>query len=285
MQRRAAAVYFVFFLVIGAASYGYIQVVSADQPSVSIDAPKYAKGDTFSVQGRTYNVSDITAQMTEGSPEGGGGGLQRSATLTWTNTSAMATATLKNGSSVAYDGQNWTVIVPNGSNATAFTLRQSVNASQQLASDPAVENDTAQYRGEPWVVWAANSSLREPLAEYLPEPRTRNVSLGETFPYKGNQTNVSDIGSSGVTLTWPSTAAETVDLQEGANATLAGQTYVAHFPNNNTVQLTRDFAAYHQSVQRSEYFDERVNGLWGISIISFIAAIILLGAAYLPVKD
>lgn len=57
MQRRAAAVYFVLFVVVGAGAYGFLGIMS--EPAVQLDGPTYGQGDEFSVDGVTYTVSSV----------------------------------------------------------------------------------------------------------------------------------------------------------------------------------------------------------------------------------
>ena len=77
-------------------------------------------------------------------------------------------------------------------------------------------------------------------------------------------------------------AQNTVQLEHRSNVTLQGTTYLAFFPNNETVYLTQDFESYQEDVNRIEQFHEHVSGLWGVSILSGLAAVLLLGLAYLP---
>lgn len=165
MQRRAAAVYFVFFLVIGAGAYGFLTVAEAQQPEVQLDEPAYQQNETLTVDGREYTVAEISAE------EGEEGGQTVSGTLEWENQTANGTET------------------------------------------------------------------------------------------------------------------ESVSLEEGTNVTLNGQTYLVHFPDTESVQLTTDFQAYQRGIDRQDYYQERRNGLLSVSLISLSAAVVLLGAAYLPVKD
>ena len=58
-----------------------------------------------------------------------------------------------------------------------------------------------------------------------------------------------------------------------------------NFPSANEVQLTQNFQAYKADQDRIDYFEERKRGLWGVTILSYLSAIVLLGAAYMPVKD
>ncbi|PSP85934.1 hypothetical protein BRC83_02260 [Halobacteriales archaeon QS_1_68_17] len=281
MQRRAAAIYFAFFVLIGAGSYAFIGM--AQQPTVSLDAPTYSQGDQFSVGGQQYTVSEITVETSEGGGHGGGGGESVVGTVEWTNESAQFTATLENNSTVTYRDDEWRLLVPNGSDVSEFRLREEQNASEILASDPAVQNETATFQGQRHVVYA-NGSLGPPLSEYLPDPETETIQSGSEFPYEGNTTTVSSITSEEVTLTWTGAKTNTAELTDGGNVTLGGQTYLVYFPSENQVQFTQDYDAYQTQLDRIDYYHERINGFWGVSIISLVAAIILLGTAYLPVR-
>jgi len=299
MQRRAAAIYFVFFLVIGVGAYTYIGMVQSQAPQVSIDAPiEGGTNSSFTVDGQEYTISTIEEESGGGGGHGGGGGASIVGELSWTNESARSTADIENGSNVSYQDRTWQVGIENASEITEFTLREQVNATRVLLNDPAVENETANYQGEQWVVWAENETLREPLADYLPDPETETIELGDTFPYEGNEdAEVVSISADAATVAWTEASENTAELSEGGNVTIQGRTYFVHFPDNSTAQLapvfasgqgdqrSDAFASYRNTLSRQDYFSERKNGLWGITLISLTAAVILLGAAYMPVKD
>jgi hypothetical protein len=284
MQRRAAAIYCVFFLVIGAGALGYIQIVDAQEPQVSLNAETRSVNDTITVDGRTYTVTEITEEEESGGGHGGGGGTVITGTLEWTNESARETATLAAGDTATYEDKEWTVVIENGSDVSSFTLEESFNVSRMLAEDDAVQNETVDYQGEPHVVYRENNSL-VPLSEYLPEPETASFSEGDTFPYEGNDATVSNVNSEEVTLSWNSPTTNEIELDNGGNVTLNGQTTLVHFPNANEVQITQEFDRYQRAQDRKDYFHERKDGLWGVSLVSLMTAVILLGSAYMPVKD
>lgn len=239
MQRRAAAAYFLFFLVLGASAYSVLAL--AEKPPVDIEGETYSKGDSFTVDGRQYTVTELKAEQSGGG--GGGGETTYSGTLSWTNESAVQTATLKNGSSVTYQGGNYTVAIPNQTNVSQFTLQPSNNTT-----------------GEP-----------------------RQFSTGDQFEYATENTTatVANITASQVTLEWTGPKNNTVELSEG-NITLNGQPYVAHFVSGKEVLISSNVGAYQDALARQAYFGEREAGLWGVVILSGIAAIILLALAYLP---
>lgn len=283
MQRRAAAIYVAFFLVIGAASYSLI--ATAQTPEVQFQNPDYSlsQGDTFQIDGQTYNVSEMSASM-EGGGHGGGASLSRSATITYTEQSAEYTDTWENNTSVTVQDGNWTVFVPNQSNPSQFTLEQNVNRTAILQQDPNADNETVTRNGEEFVVvqsQGGNATL-VPASEYFPSPQTQQVSEGDTLQYQGNQTNVANVTQSGVEVTWTAPRTNTVDVASNSNVTLSNRTYLAHFESNETLQLTQDFENYRAQQEEIDTFHTQENGLWGIVILCGSVAVLLVALAFLP---
>ncbi|MFT4949527.1 MAG: hypothetical protein ACI9CA_001667, partial [Natronomonas sp.] len=138
MQRRAAAVYFVFFVLIGAGALGFVQV-GMSEPTVQFpDAPEHAPNDTITADERTYTVANVTAVTTEGGDHGGEGGETVRGNLVWTNDSARSTATLEDGAMTTYRGTEYTVSLDNETGQVTLTAVQNVSAL--IAADPAVED-------------------------------------------------------------------------------------------------------------------------------------------------
>ena len=282
MQRRAAAVYFVIFVALAGGAYAFIQV-GATQPEISIDGPTYAQGDSFSVDGRTYTVTGISA-------ESGEDGISRSGELTWFNESNMQTAELENGSTIPFRDDQYTVNVANESNVSSFQVVEALNVSAIIADDPDAETTVTTDDGERFVRFTNGST--QLLSEYLPTAQTETFATGETFPYTQENatidTTVASISAGTATLEWSAPANQTVGLEDGGNVTLNGQTYFAHFKSNSSVQvLSADqyFSEYLSDQEDIESFDKRINGLWGIVILSILASLILVAAAYLPNKS
>lgn len=277
MQRRAAAVYFAFFLVVASAASLYIGYAQANQqPEFTVEGPTLAANGSTTIDDTRYTVGAI----------GSAGGGELEATLTWTNASARMTATIQNGSTFTYENTTFTVVVPQDGNATAFTLRETFDVSSVLAADEAVEDETVTVNGTEQVVYRENDTV-QPLPEYLPEPRTVTVENGSTIPYEGNDATVADVSPSAVTLAWTGSAEREVDLTEGGNVTLAGgDRYFAHFQSDEHVTLVpiEQHDTYTTTVAERNYFHERMNGLWGIVILCIVGGIVLLSTAYLPVR-
>jgi hypothetical protein len=266
MQRRAAAVAAAVLLIVAAG--GYVFVGFAQEPTVDVEGDEYAVGDSLTVEGQTYTVADI------GEDE---------ATIEWTNDSARQTAELENATNVTYQEETYHLTVDrDGTEPPSFTLEEILNVTQILQNDPEVENTVLRTgEGAKYVRYRANDSTR-PLEEYLPTRTTHAFAEGDQYPYENETTTVDTVTNESVTLTW--TAAETMDVSatEGSNVTLGSTRYLAHFPDNSTLVLTQNYDGYESEQQRIAYYQERIDGLWGVSILSTLAALVLIGAAYLP---
>jgi len=90
MQRRAAAAYFVLFMVISAGAYAYLGM--AERPQVDLDGETYAVDDELTVDDRTYTVDSIS---------------NGSGSLTWSKADAEYSATLTNNSTVSWQDVSW----------------------------------------------------------------------------------------------------------------------------------------------------------------------------------
>jgi hypothetical protein len=286
MQRRAAAIYVAFFLVVGAASYSLI--ATAQEPTVGFENPDYSleQGDTFSIDGQQYTATEVVTEEEEsgGGGHGGGGGVTvtHSATFAWTNESALYTETWDNNSTVTFDGEEWTVVVPNESDPSSATLRESIDRAGILANDTSADNETVTRNGQAYVIVTENnSSTLVPASEYFPTPAEREVTESGTLDYNGNQTRV-DVTTDAVTLSWNAPRENTAKVSHHANVTLSGQTYLAHFPTNSSVQLTQDFEDFRAQNDDIDQFTEQKNGLWGVTILSGASIVFLVGLAFLP---
>ncbi|QCC50890.1 hypothetical protein [Halapricum salinum] len=90
MQRRAAAAYFVLFMVISAGAYAYLGM--AEQPQIDVPGETYAVDDELTVGDQTYTVDSIS---------------NGSGSLTWGTSDARYTATLANNSTVSWQAVSW----------------------------------------------------------------------------------------------------------------------------------------------------------------------------------
>lgn len=265
MQRGAAAVSVAIFLLLAAGAYSFIGV--AQQPDVALENPEHtvAAGDQPTIEGTTYNFTEV------------GDG---SATAEWTNESARYTAEWAPEDTVAYEGDNYTVVVPNQSDPTEFELREVQN----------VDRPTVEDNGTTYVVVEENGerSLVE-RSEYLGEQAVHSFAEGDqiALPDNDNETTVASVTNQTVTIEWFAPRTNEVSFEEGGNTTLGedGTPYVAHFEQQNgetALQLTTDYEGYQSDVEAQQQFHERTNGLWGIVILSSLAAALLVMLAFMP---
>ncbi|SEO94935.1 hypothetical protein SAMN04487948_108152 [Halogranum amylolyticum] len=292
MQRRAAAIYVALFLVIGAGAYSLI--ATAQTPTIGFENPEYelSQGETFQVEGQTYNVTSISAEVQSGGGGGHGGGggggeLVRSGQVSWVNDSARYTAQWENNTTVNMGQNNTTyrvLVQQTSGNPTDFVLREEINQTQVLQNDPAADNQTVMRNGERVVlVEGEDGSLNAvPVDEYFPEPSTQQYSENDSLTYQGNETTVDAVENESVTLAWTGEKTNTAELSDEGNVTLGNQTYLVHFQDNETVALTQNFESYRMQTNSIAEFHEQVNGLWGIVILCGSVAVLLVGMAYLP---
>ncbi len=293
MQRRAAAIYFAIFVLLGAGAFTFIQV-GMTKPHVDLDGPTYSQGDQIQVGDRTYNVSNLEASAGGGGGGGhgggGGGGITHSGELTWYNDSAVATAELAANDTIDYRDGQYRVAIENGSDGFSFTLVESFNVSQMLANDPDVENETATQGGEEYVFYT--NGTRQLLSEYLPEPDTAGpFSQGDTLQYTPeNETvdaTVRSVTAEAATLTWPAPGNETIEFEGGANVTLNDRVHFVHFVSNDSVQILpadQYYQAYQGELADIHNWESRRMGLWATVFLTFIGGAILFMSALMPVK-
>jgi len=285
MQRRAAAIYVAFFIVLGAASYSVIATATA--PTIGFENPDHrlSEGDQFSVDNRQYTVSAISAEVSSGGGGhgGGGGAVTRSGELTWTNDSARYTETWDHNSTITYQGETYRVLVAESDDPTSFRLVEEINRTAILQNDSAVEDETVTLNGTEYVVRESDGSRTlTPASEYFPTPASTQYQEDQTLQYGGNATTVAEVTSEGATLAWTAPKTNTIEVGNEANVTVNGQQYFAYFPDNSTLVLENDYGVYQEQVNEIDTYHEHVNGLWGVSIVSFATAIMLLGMAYMP---
>jgi hypothetical protein len=163
-------------------------------------------------------------------------------------------------------------------------LRETFDVTQRLQADSDVANTLLSTDNGTEYVRYRNGTT-QPLDEYLPTPETRNVSVGDSFPYQNNSTSVAGVNTTGVSLAWTGSQNESIEIAAGENLTVGNTTHVPQFgANNSTVTLSRDVAGYQEQLADQEEFHDRILGLWGIAVISILAAILITALAYLPVR-
>ncbi|MFW5920022.1 MAG: hypothetical protein ACOCSF_07530 [Halanaeroarchaeum sp.] len=272
MQRRAAAAYVAFFLVIAAGSYGVIAATAAPDVTVRPGEAEHTlqDGTSFTVGDRNYTVASITAAEQ----------ADRTATLEWVNESERMTETWAHNATVTLENRTYRVLIPNASSPDAFQLRPEpddwANPSWRddrqfvdvdIDGDGFVENDVPIGR-----FIEANESLSN-----------RSVEAAGTLQYDGHETRVATLTNESAELEWTADVTHTVELSHARNATLEDRTFLAYFPDNSTVYLdSAETTAYFDRAQDDDAYHRRTNGLWAVSVLSGLAIVLLVGLAYMP---
>lgn len=180
MQRRAAAIYFAFFVVVGGAAFGLLSTTSA--PHVSFDAETYAPGDDVTLNERTYTVADITEEGGEGGGHGGGEATM-SGELTWLNESAVLDATLDHNSTIPSTDVSW--------------------EGQQARQEATFEDgDTVEIDGSEYAVSINDSAGTLTLTNVEDEADNETYEQGGEVPYRGYDATVTEVASGSATLVW-----------------------------------------------------------------------------------
>jgi len=257
MQRRAAAISVAFFLVLSAGAY--VTLSAAEEPTIQVDNPDYALG-----QNQTLSPGDITYTVTDLG--------ESSAKLEWTNQSYRYTNSFANGSQIQYRDGTYDVVIPNETDPTQFTLREN-----QTVDAPTVTQDGTVYV----VVKENNTTTFVPRDEYLPDPQTYTFEETDGLVYENQTWTVGNITTDTVPVYRIDSNTFTISLSEGGTQELAGTEYVAHFANGELL-LSSDVEAYNTEIEHQNYFHERIDGLWGVSIISGVTAAFLIMLAFLP---
>lgn len=280
MQRRAAAGYGAVFLVVGILAFSLI--ATATPPTLTFQNPDHRLGDetNATIGGTEYNVS-VEAELSEGDGEGGGGELVRSATLVTVNDSARLTATWANGSTVTYRETDWTVRVTDDS---TVQLVEELDRTAILEDDPSVENETQTIDGVTYVVRITDDGEGEliPAEEYFPEPATETIRVGDTVQYEDESATVANVTGEGALLSWTGRETTEIGVSEGANVTIGGTTYYAHFPDNETLVLSDNFERVEAHEAAAAQQKKHTDGLWGITLVSGTGLVLLVGFSFLP---
>lgn len=288
MQRRAAAIYAALFVVLAAGAYGTI--AAAEQPAISIQNPDFTvtQGQDITINDRAFTASSVSNGEAE---------------LTWVNESARFTESL-DASAHQYDGDmpadrqarllavnddipvveiadtDYRVVVKQvDGDPVGFALIEAFSLPENVSTQT-VDNETYVVVEDP------ESPSLMPLDEWVLEnfgqPETQAFAEGDTFNYANESTTIATVANESVTLEWTGDRENTVTMAEGEEASLAGQTFVAHFPDPNTLALTSDLDAYARQEEIQDTYQERINGLWGVTILGAVGAVLLIGLAFMP---
>jgi len=285
MQRRAAAAYVAFFLVIAAGSYGVIATTENPEAYVTEEEAEHTlvAGESIEVGERTYNVSEVKAEESGGGGGhgGGGGGVEYSATLTRINESAVQTESWGRNTTVTYDNSTYRVLIANVSEPSEVQLRP----------EPPDEVTPRWYNGRQYVDFDIDDDgfveQNVSVVRYLETEENRsNVTFSETLTINGTERSVTSLTNESVTFEWVSPEEEEVSFGQAELVELNGREFLAYFEDGETVYLdANDSTAYYERRAEHDAMRLRLNGFWAVTIVSVVSGAGLIGLAFLPRRE
>ncbi len=265
MQRRTAAMYVVFFIVIAVGAIAFINVVEAPSPSMDEFDYQLEVDDNVTIGDRTYQVTRIDVF---------------SMTLAWTEDEVEQSDRIANESTIESDGVEYRVEIEPGEEPEQFVLHETF---------PEHELDTVEHGGVTYVVIEENDEIRFVREdEYLLEeygPRDQiELTVGDTFLWDVAEVSVTvdEITPDGVDVSWVGPEEQTRTIQSGEPTEIGDTTYIANFVGTDFVQLTTDIEAYEAHADALDTYAERNLGFWGVGVLSFLTAVLIGGLSFLP---
>lgn len=266
MQRRWAAIYLAFFLVMAASAYSVMAV--AEEPAIDIEGDTFSEGDTLEADGTTYTFTEVADRS---------GAVEHNETVDQEQE-------LANNTVIEYRDGEYNVTIESAEEPQSFTLTQEFDVEAILEGDDDVNNETfTGDDGEEQVVY--RNGTTQLLSEYLPEPDSEEFSVGETIEHDGHTKSIEAVTAEAVTVTWQEELTQTTELSEGKQVTFGGTDYVFTFVDDNTVMLSTQIDEYEQTQENREFFDQRMSGLLYVIIFSLGSGFVLAASAFMPRRE
>lgn len=265
MQRRAAAMYVIFFVLIAVGSFAVANVVEAPDPAMDEYDHQLTVDDTVTIDGTTYTLTRIDVF---------------SATFEWTQPEAEQSGTVTNESVIESDGVEFLVEIDAGDEPDGVTL---------IEQYPEHDLETVEIDGVTYVVIEEDDETRVvPEEEYLEDehgPRERlELTAGDSFVWDQANASVTieAISTASITVSWVGPVERSITVQSGQPTEIGQTTFMANFVDTEFIQLTTDIEAYEAHRDEIDTFDERTQGFWGITVLSLLTAVLIGGLSYLP---
>ncbi|GAB6879494.1 hypothetical protein JCM17823_17680 [Halorubrum gandharaense] len=273
------AVYVALFLLVGTAAGALI--VTADTPEIAFDDPDFelSEGDAFELDGQEYTVAAISEAEDEETGE-----VTFEGVIEWEEITDQSDI-WANESTVEVDDREWMVVIE-GEEPTAFTLREVLDRQAILEDDPDAANETVEQDGEEYVVVTDEDGEDRlvPADEYFPEPEERTHAVDDVLSYDGQDVTVTEITEDDVTVEWEGPETMSVDVGQHDEVTLGDTVFIANFPGDATLQLSTDFESFEAQLAELERLDQQTEGLWRVLVISMLSVVLVTAMAFVPTR-
>ncbi len=240
-------------------------MVIADEPGIDIAGETVQAGDTFDIDGVTYNVSEL---------EGGSGTIEYQEVV-------EQEETWENESTIEWRNGEYQVIIESGDDPTSVTIEEVFDVEAILANDSQVDNQTYERDDGTEFVRYTNGTT-QPLEAYLPDSDPVTAGEGDRIEHDNSTKTIANISAEAVTLGWEEEVTQSVNIDEGDTFELGDQEYVATFPDAETAVISTDIDGYDESVENQTYFEERLSGLLYVIVFSLGSAFLIAAMAFLP---
>ncbi|MFW5934482.1 MAG: hypothetical protein ACOCQL_01380 [Halolamina sp.] len=107
---------------------------------------------------------------------------------------------------------------------------------------------------------------------------------GQTYTVASIEASESDGETSyEATIEWEGeNGTQSASVSQHGNVTLSGETHFAHFNSGEEVVISSNFETLREYNTATAQYEEQTNGLWGVSILTGLVGMFLIGTAYLP---
>ncbi|WP_331234777.1 hypothetical protein [Natronorarus salvus] len=314
MQRRAAAAYTALFLVIAVVAGGIY--ATAEAPEVTVDDPDYelVEGDEFEHDGTTYTLNETAdgeATFEVFEPE-------HEYTESWANGTmieyeegmylvSLDPPTVILGEIVDMDEEAVEDEEAEEEDAEADEEAEDEteaedeeaetdDADAEETDDAEADDEDAEAEEEAEAEDEDAEADEEEADEDAPEEGEpvdeEDVEIGEeltfeegdTVEYQGNETTIAEVTDDEATLVWTGERTSTESVDSGENLTVGEEEELRVHIEGDTVQLTSDHASYDEQEDAIAAYEQRIDGITWVIVLSMLTVVILLSLAYLPVR-
>ena len=107
---------------------------------------------------------------------------------------------------------------------------------------------------------------------------------GDTLEYQGNETTISEVTDDEATVTWIDERTSTESVDSGEDLELNDDEVLRVHVEGDRVLLTSDIEGYDEQVDAAAAYDDRIEGVTWVIVLSLITVMMMISLAYLPVR-
>lgn len=271
MQRRAAAMYVLLFLVIAVGALGFINLT--DGPSETIENPDYEvpQGETVTIDGVEYELSTFS---------------EFTGQLTYLIESAEQTVTYAEDDLINVSGTEYRVVLPDGEGIpTNATLVETYPEHDLNTTEDNDGNTLVQLEDGSWILEETYLEQEYGARDEIEVTESDTIDFIPADSNISYEATVSGFTTTGVTFDWVGPTEDTVLLQRDSVNEIGSTEFGAVFIDQEYLQLTSDLDAFEAHLDAHDTWEERYQGFWGVGVLSVIGAVLIGALSYLPRRE